>query len=553
MPTRSVRLTEALTPLFRIVALWRAQRPILLAGILTALAALAAGIALMAAAGDLIGSATLGIALAVPSVLAIIGLARVTLRYLERLITHDGTFRALAALRVWFFRSLAFGAGGGLGYRSAGDILARLVNDIEALDGIFLRILIPALSALALIPVLIIAIGRESPAAAALALALFVIVAFTLPIRAMARSRQSAAAEAEAGGALRTATLDTLAGLREIKVFGAEGRMLAHVQSQESRLFTAERTLARHTGTLQALAFLAAQAALLTILLIHGTQPVAIVIAAFVVIAAFETAGILPRAGIIAGRAAAAAARVLEAAETPPRVPDPVAPATLPAATSLTFDAVSFRWTPDAPPVFDHLSLQIPAGSRIAVLGPSGAGKSTLAALALKLAAPDSGEIRLGGTNIATLRAQEIHTRITWLAQATHLFADTIANNLRLARPDADDQTIWAALDAAQIGDTIRTLPDQLDTWVGEFGSQFSGGQGRRLALARTLLSPAPILILDEPCAGLDLETEQAFMRTINETLANRTLLLITHRLTGIEKLDRVYRLQNGKLTAATR
>lgn len=542
-----------IAPILRIITLWRAQWPVLIIGTIAALASLAAGIALMAGAGDLIGADAIGLALAVPASLAIIGVARVVLRYLERLITHDGTFRALAALRIWFFGNLARSAGGGLGFRNAGDVLARLVNDVEALDGVFLRILIPALSAVLIVPILLVAIGREDIAAAIIVLALFLIAAVALPIRAMGQARASAAAEAEAGGALRTATLDALAGLREIKVFGAEGRMLAHVQSQESRLFTAERSLAAQTGAMQAAAFFATQAALLTVLLIHGAHPVAIVIAAFVVIAAFETVGFMPRAGVIAGRAAAAATRVIAAAETPPRVADPATAAALPTATSLTFDHIRFRWTTDGHTVFDDLSLQIPAGARIAVLGPSGAGKSTLAALALKLAAPEAGEIRLGGTDIARLRAQDVHTRITWLSQATHLFADTIRNNLLLARPDADEPMLWSALDAARIGDTVRAQPDQLDAWVGESGGRFSGGQGRRLALARAILSPAPILILDEPCAGLDLETEQAFMSTINETLAGRTLLLITHRLTGVEKLDRVFRLQNGKLTAATR
>jgi len=550
----NARLTsEGAAPILRIIALWRGQRIVLIAGIIAALASLIAGIALMADAGDLIGADAIGIALVVPGFLAFLGIARVILRYLERLVTHDGTFRALATLRIWFFRGLARGAGGGLGYRRAGDVLARLVNDVEALDGIFLRILIPALSALILIPILLLAIGRESAIAALLVLALFLVTAFALPLRAMRTARASAEAEAEAGGALRTATLDALIGLREIKVFGAEGRTLAHVQSQESRLFAAERTLSEHSGTMQAAAFLLTQAALLAVLLIHGAYPVAIVIAAFVVIAAFETIGGMPRAGVIAGRAAAAATRVLSAAETPPRVADPATPTAMPNTASLTFDDVSFRWTADTGPVFDHLSLQIPAGGRVAVLGPSGAGKSTLAALALKLAAPDAGEIRLGGTDIADLRAADVHTRITWLSQATHLFADTIANNLRLARPDADDATIWAALDAARIGDVVRALPDQLNAWVGESGGLFSGGQGRRLALARALLSPAPILILDEPCAGLDLETEQQFMSTLNDTLQGRTMLLITHRLTGVEKLDRVFRLQNGRVTAATR
>jgi len=550
----SARLnSKGAAPILRIIALWRGQRIVLVAGIIAALASLIAGIALMADAGDLIGADAIGIALVVPGFLAFLGIARVILRYLERLVTHDGTFRALATLRIWFFRGLARGAGGGLGYRRAGDVLARLVNDIEALDGIFLRILIPALSALILIPILLLAIGRESAIAALLVLALFLVAAFALPLRAMRTARASAEAEAAAGGALRTATLDALVGLREIKVFGAEGRTLAHVQSQESRLFAAERTLSEHSGMMQAAAFLLTQAALLAVLLIHGAHPVAIVIAAFVVIAAFETIGGMPRAGIIAGRAAAAATRVLSAAETPPRVADPATPTAMPNTASLTFDDVSFRWTANSAPVFDHLSLQIPAGGRVAVLGPSGVGKSTLAALALKLAAPDAGEIRLGDTDIADLRAADVHTRITWLSQATHLFADTIANNLRLARPDADDATIWAALDAARIGDVVRALPDQLNAWVGESGGLFSGGQGRRLALARALLSPAPILILDEPCAGLDLETEQQFMSTLNDTLQGRTMLLITHRLTGVEKLDRVFRLQNGRVTAATR
>ncbi|HET9148308.1 MAG TPA: ATP-binding cassette domain-containing protein, partial [Acetobacteraceae bacterium] len=122
-----------------------------------------------------------------------------------------------------------------------------------------------------------------------------------------------------------------------------------------------------------------------------------------------------------------------------------------------------------------------------------------------------------------------------------------------LGRPDADEAALWAALDAARIGETVRALPDRLDAWVGEAGSQFSGGQGRRLALARALLSPAPILILDEPTSGLDADTERAFMATLNEVAAGRSVLLITHRLTGVEKLDRVWRLQNGRLIPATR
>jgi ATP-binding cassette subfamily C protein CydC len=169
----------------------------------------------------------------------------------------------------------------------------------------------------------------------------------------------------------------------------------------------------------------------------------------------------------------------------------------------------------------------------------------------LKVVAPRQGRVLLGGTDLARLTAAEVRGRIGWLSQATHLFDDTIRENLRLARPDADEDAMWAALDAARIGDTVRALPDGLDTWVGEGGQRFSGGQGRRLALARALLSPAPVLVLDEPCAGLDAETERDFFATLNETAADRTIILIVHRLTGSERLDRIWRLSAGRAVAA--
>jgi ATP-binding cassette subfamily C protein CydC len=273
--------------------------------------------------------------------------------------------------------------------------------------------------------------------------------------------------------------------------------------------------------------------------------------AVFLVVAGFEVAGGLPRAGALAGHAAAAARRVLEAAEAPAAVPDPADPAAMPGGTTLRFEGVHFRWQPDHPSVFDGLTLEVPPGARVALLGPSGAGKSTLAALALKLAAPQQGRVVLGGVDLARLPADAVRARIGWLGQATHLFDDTIRHNLLLARPDADDAALWAALEAARIAEAVRALPDGLDAWLGEGGARFSGGQGRRLALARALLSPAPILVLDEPCAGLDSETERAFLSTLNEATEGRTVILIAHRLTGVEKLDRIWRLSAGHAVAA--
>jgi ATP-binding cassette subfamily C protein CydC len=288
------------------------------------------------------------------------------------------------------------------------------------------------------------------------------------------------------------------------------------------------------------------------VLLAAGGPPAVAVAAAFLTIAGFEAVGGLPRAGALAGYAAAGARRVREAATGPIMAPDPATPVALPRDTTLRFEGVRFRWQADRPLVLDGLTMEVPPGSRVAILGPSGSGKSTLAALALRLAVPEAGRVLLGGEDIASLKAAELRSRVALLSQQTHLFDDSIRANLLLARPDADEKALWAALDAAQLGDVVRALPDKLETWLGEGGFRFSGGQGRRLALARVLLSPALIVILDEPCAGLDIETETAFLTTLNELGRGRTFILIAHRLLGVERLDRIWRISGGHAVAAT-
>ena len=537
-------------PLFRILGLWRRQTPWLAAGLIIALASVATGAALLALAGAHVALIVMGNALAVGLALQILGPARVILRYFERLSTHAATFRALADLRVWFFRGLARSSAGGLGLRSAADVTARLVADIEALDGLYLRILVPAAAASMLFIVLaLLAVVAPWPGIAIAAL--FAAAAFLIPWLAAKTALTGGAAVIQSAAALRIAVVDLFAGMRDVRAFGAESRLLAGIAARDEATTIAQSRIAARAAWAQAAAFLCAQAALFLVLLTAGIGPVYATGLLFLTIAAFEAAAALPRAGALAGTAAAAASRVLEAAEAPPTIPDPAQPAAAPPGNAIRFTGVRFQWSPDRPELFDGLSLDIPAGSRVAILGPSGAGKSTLAALLLKLAAPQSGQILLGGTDIATLPADAVRTRIGWLGQATHLFDDTIRANLRLGRPGADDAALWRALDTAEIGDFVRALPDQLDTWLGEAGARASGGQGRRIALARTLLSDAPILILDEPCAGLDLATERAFFATLNALPPGRTLILIAHRLTGAERLDRIWRLSGGHAVAA--
>ncbi len=539
-----------MNPVAQIVGLWRGQTGWLVFGALLSLGALAAGLALMGGAGNSIALALAGAVIVVPAFLQAAGVARVLLRYLERVFTHEATFRALADLRLYLFRGLARSAAGGLGFRRTGDALARLVNDVDTLDGLYLRISVPLLGGVLAFPVLAVLLYRANPWAL-LALIPFALVAFALPLAAAAAARETGPAAGLAMAGLRNAALDTLGGLREIKIFGAEGRMLAAVQAKEAALLAAQRALLRRVSLLNATGFLLGQAAVLvTILIGLASPPAAALIAVFALIMGFEAVQGLPRAGALYGQVQAAAARVVQAAEAPLPVAAPAAAAPMPAGTAIAFDHVAFSY--GAAPVFENLSLQVPAGSRIAILGASGAGKSTIAALLLKLVAPQAGQIRLGATDLAALPAEAVRARIAYLSQTTHLFADTIANNLRLANPAATDEQLWGALESAKIADTVRALPDQLESWLGESGRSLSGGQGRRLVLARTLLSPAPILILDEPCAGLDAETEMDFYRTLNSAIAGRSLILLAHRLTGAEQLDRIWRLAGGTLVPAT-
>ncbi len=545
-----------MSDLLRILALWRRRFPLLLLGLLVSLASLASAVALLGLSGRVVAAAVLALPLAVAGGLRGLGVLRVVLRYAERLVTHDATFRALADLRVWFFRGLAYGNAGGLGMARAGDVLSRLAGDVEALDGLYLRIIVPWLCLTLLLPALLWVVWPLGPHATIAVAALALGCVLVLPPLAARAAWAGGGRFARARAGLRVAALDALGGLREVRAFAAEGRMLAAVQAREGAMLGAGRTLAREGARFGALAGLCGSLALLCVLALSaGHPPARIAAAAFVVVAVFEAAAALPRAGVLAGHAAAAARRVLEAAEAPPAVPDPPRPAPLPASPALRFEAVRFAWAADRP-VLDGLTLDIPAGARVALLGPSGAGKSTLAALALKVAAPQSGRVLLGGTDLAELRAADVRSRIAWLGQASHLFADTIRANMLLARPGADEAALWAALDAARIADFVRGLPEGLDTWLGEGGAGVSGGQGRRLALARALLSPAPILLLDEPCAGLDSQTERAFHLTLNDVedqagAGRRTILLIVHRLTGVERLDRIYRLSAGRAVAA--
>ena len=534
-----------MTPLLRVAAACRGEAGWLALGAATSVVSVAVLLALSAgSAGRALGGPV--ILIAAPFVLQALGVGRVVARYTERMVTHAATFRALASIRIWLWRGLSARSAGGLGFARSGDALSRLISDTDALDGLYLRIAVPALCAILLLPVLVWALQGTAPAAAAVVLLLFAAAALGLPWRAAQQAAGLGQRLSAALSSLRVATLDVATGLREVTAYGAGDRMLATVRRHEDGLIALQDQGAQQAAVAQACASLCSQGALLAVVL--GGGPF-LIPALFLTLAAFETVGGMPRAGVLAGTAAAAAERIAAQADGPDPVPDPAASVPLPTEASLSFQDVTFGWDPDRP-VLRGFTLHIDAGSRVALLGPSGAGKSTVVALAMKVVAPQAGQVALGGTDITRLTAAAVRSRIAWLGQDTHIFHDSVRENLLLGCPGASDAALWQALATAQLSDRVAVLPGQLDAVLGG-AVQLSGGEQRRLALARAILSPAPILILDEPAAGLDAATESAFFRTLADATPGRTVLMIVHRLTGAEQVERVWHLSGGRAVAA--
>lgn len=542
--------------LIRVLRLWAPRRNALLLGLVIAMLSALSGVALLALAGKGVAAGAGGVGLV--GVAALIWLrplvvVRPLLRWWERMASHAAAFQALADTRVWFFRRLAERMPGGIGLRGSGDLLGRVISDVEALDRLYLGGIMPAAAALAVVAAIALLLGAEPMLMALLVLPLS--LALILPLVLAPAAARAAQRAAEERGTLRAAAVDPIAGLEDTLAANAEARALARLEAADAKLMAAQREVSLRSAAAGTAGTLLTQLAVLAALgwgLLAGPAGAAIaVLALFLAIAAAEALGLMPRAGALMAGAAASARRLFEAADTRPPIAEPADPAPLPAGNDLVLSGVTFGWRPDAPPVLDELDLTLRVGERVAILGASGAGKSSLSALLLKFAAPQGGTIRIGGTDIQALSSADLRQRIICLSQDARLFDVSIAENLRLAAPGAPEAALWRALAKAGVAEFVRSLPEGLETRAGEGGNRFSGGEARRIALARALLPPAAILILDEPTVGLDTEAERAFMATLATATEGRSLLIVTHELTGAEPLDRVLRLAGGRLLPA--
>lgn len=470
------------------------------------------------------------------------GIARGALRYAERLASHDAAFRILAALRAAAYRRLERLAPAGLTEDRSGDLLARLVADIDGLADVWLRVLLPyAITGIVGGGAVLLVASLVPAAGAVLALSVLA-TAVAAPLAAGLVARRAERRIAPARGALAAAALELLRGAPELVMAGAVEHRLAEVARLERGLRAAEARSAAGAGVGAVVTGLAGGAAV-WLSLVTGIvavrsgslDGVALAVVVLTPIAVHELAAGLAPATQQLPRLRAAAARVVGVLGRRAPVAEPAVPAALPAGPyGLRIRGLRARYRPEGPEVLRGVDLDLGPGERALVTGPSGAGKSTLAAVLLRFLDPSGGTIELvasdGSVDLTRLAGDDVRRIIGLCAQDVHVFDTTIAGNLRLARPAASEEELRAALGAAGLLAWVASLPEGLDTPVGEHGARLSGGQRQRLALARALLADWPIVIFDEPTEHLDGPTAARLTADLLAATAGRTAIFITHR-----------------------
>jgi len=519
------------------------------------------GVGLMGTAGYLISRAAehpavLSLTAAIVGV-RFFGLARPVARYLERLASHDVALRSLGRARARAYEAVEPLAPAQLEDTRRGDLLSRFVGDVDSLQNLYLRGLEPPLVALIAGAASVALAALFLPAAGLVLAAGLLLGGIAAPVAAAYLSRRSSAGYAQARGALAAELVETLSGSAELAAFGLERDRIRTMRRIDSRLVRISRRAALTDGLGDGLRLLVMGVTVAGVLAVsvqaHAEgrlDRVLIAVVAFVSLAAFEAVQPLTEAFRELQATVAAGRRVLDLTDRVPRIVDPALPLPVPVKPfAIELDDVRARYGPDERPALDGFSLRLEPGRRVILLGPSGAGKTTVVRLLQRFIDPERGRVTLAGEDLRCYRQDDVRNAIAVAGQDAHLFSASIRDNLRLARPDATDDDLGRALHAAHILDWVLSLPDGLDTLVGEEGRELSGGQRQRIVLARALLTEAPVLVLDEPTAHLDPPTAKRLVQDVFSAARGRTVLLITHRPEGIDLADEVVVLRESRVT----
>jgi ATP-binding cassette, subfamily C, bacterial CydC len=546
--------------LLRLLAMARPLRGRLLLAVAAGAVATGCGVGLLAVSGFLLSRASqhpaiIAISIAVVAVRAL-SIGRGTSRYLERLASHDVAFRVLTQVRVAIWRRLEALAPAGLGLFRSGDLLARLVSDVDATQDLFIRGVTPLLAAVLVgggavtVCLLILA-----PAAGVLAAGLLA-GGIAVPLAGAAVARKAARAGAPARGRLAATVTDLLDGADDLHAFGAQDAALAQADAADAELTRHARRTAAASGLGAGLMSLVSGLTLWAVLLLGVAATgdgvltrVPLAVLTLTALAAFEAVTALPAAAVQLDQARVSADRIAAVTDAPDPVRAPRRPRALsPAPFGIQLRDATVRYRPDGPPALDRVSLDLPPGRRVALVGANGAGKSTLAAVLLRFRDLSGGTALLNGHDLASYAADDVRSVIGGCPQDPHLFDTTIRDNLRLARPGASDEELEAAAARARLLAWIKSLPQEWDTRVGTHGAAISGGERQRLALARAFLADPALLILDEPTAHVDPDSRRALTADLLHATEGRSVLFITHELDGLDQVDQIVVLDHGRI-----
>ena len=547
-------------PLLRTLALARPATGRLALATLLGAGAVAAAIGLIATSAWLISRSAQhpresAVAIAIVGV-QFFALARGLCRYAERLVGHDAAFRVLSEIRVSLYTRLERLAPLGLPAFRSGDLLARLVHDVDALQDLLLRGVGPFAIALGVGAATVALVWSMLPGAGEILLVALVIAATLVPwltgrLAARGEGRQ-AAARAE----LTASVVDLIEGAPELIVNGGAPEQLRRTLAADSLLTRIAGASARTAGVGQGLTSLCCGLAMWGALLVgvaavHAGRLDGVLLAglALIPLVSFELVTGLPTATQTLQRVRRCAARVFEVMDTPAPVSEPAHPRALPQPPhTLRVRELRFTYPGAARPALDGIDLDLGPGRRVGVVGPSGAGKSTLAGVLLRFLPYDGGSVTLDGVEISDLDGDQCRTVVGLVSQDAHVFDSTLEQNLRLARREASTDDLHAVLAAVRLLDWTEQLPAGLNTEVGERGARMSGGQRQRLAIARALLADFPLVVLDEPGEHLDTQTADAIVADLLAVTRATGTLLITHRLVGLEEVDEVLVLDRGRV-----
>ncbi|EOG7787523.1 heme ABC transporter ATP-binding protein/permease CydC [Vibrio fluvialis] len=473
-------------------------------------------------------------------------------RWGERVVSHNATFKLLTDLRIFFFKKLAPMIPGRVSNLRDADLLNRLVADIDAMDHVYLRLISPVTVGVLGIAALTALLCWFDMALGLTLGSVLLVLLLVWPVMFYKLGKRNGAELTQHKAEMRVATLDWLQGYSELTIFGAESRYRDAIYAAQEKLLANQKVNASFTGLASALLLLANGWTLVLMLWlaadgVNGQAPdpmIALVV--FATMASVEL--LMPIAGAFQhlGQTLTSARRLNEIILSEPDVKFPSEETRHSGQFDITFENLTFNYSGGEQPALKDVSLTIPAGNKVAIVGQTGSGKSTLIQLLCRYWDAQQGDIRIAGTRLQEWKESDLRAAISVVSQRVDILNGSLRDNLIMAKPTANDNELSAMLERVGLGKLLEA--PGLDAWLGDGGRQLSGGEKRRIGIARALLHNGPILLLDEPTEGLDKQTEQQIMALFKSHFENKTVIFITHRLVELETMDAVCLIEQGEI-----